>query len=844
MINCFVFDDKLYRYHFEFCGFQEECNVKRRTKDDRSRRKDDKKSSEPHMKILSHVSSTEEKLEVMCKKYSQVTDENRRLSLALKHSEKKVEVLLREREQFHAERNKSIMTRKRLENLCRELQKQNKVVKNESLQRVKEQEEIRKDLSEKFQGGLAQITTLMNQNIEKNAKMYEENLEINKKFKTVYEQVEQKEQQLLKVHQQMKLDLQVADAKLAKVKMEATAEKEALLKEKQQLLFKISEYQAQIKELQTTEVGLRSEISMYTDKYDEFQSALHKSNKIYGEFNVEMEKMTKKMHVLEKETSVWKQRWAKSHDALVTMATDKQARDGEIATLSKKVSLLQDLCKMFQSERTKLLVQLKIQGNRTQTPLPESPIASTDPQDVEKQTNELPNLDNTIEQLQVSLTSVSEDMRKDLDMNLQTANDIAVTNQELEAAKVELYEENTERSQTVAEDAAGDSNEDCNSSESKAETSKLFHLNSIVLDNVTETNIENEELTDAITDTHEESFKSVESLNSEENAMTITEITHDESFRSIESLNPEETDKDQVAELLIKEKNEEINKATEFLEDTSDTSGIVVEKQIQPQINAEETEDEAEVKKRNEVSELNSILQPELKLDISNNELLQVVDLLEKEAESLQKNEQSTNEEVECQTIEKVDNSSRNYENATNEIVEENKSAEDAHTNSNEVRTSLNNLTLDSSAVTVEGNIETVVETKADINNCEPSTESISALVENIPEVSKTTDTSATKDIMLIINDESKVATETANKVINNSELVDTIDIQLTKDPPSIDEGTAGAELATCSSATKDTIVPSKIPADTSSTSKSDRVEEKLRRPIKVTIATLLELLR
>lgn len=86
---------------------------------------------------------------------------------------------------------------------------------------------------------------------------------------------------------------------------------------------------------------------------------------------------------------------------------------------------------------------------------------------------------------------------------------------------------------------------------------------------------------------------------------------------------------------------------------------------------------------------------------------------------------------------------------------------------------------------------------------------------------------------MLIINDESKVATETANKVINNSELVDTIDIQLTKDPPSIDEGTAGAELATCSSATKDTIVPSKIPTETSSTSKSDRVEEKLRRPIK-----------
>lgn len=389
--------------------FQEEYNTKKRTKEERLKKKDEKKPADQHLRILSHISSTDDKLDVMCKKYSQVVDENRRLSLALKHSEKKVELLLREREQLQIERNKGIMARKRLENLCRELQKQNKLVKNESLQRVKEQEEIRKDLSEKFQGGLAQITTLMNQNIEKNAKMYEENLEINKKFKEVYEQVEQKEQQLLKVHQQMKVDLQIADAKLAKVKMEATAEKEALLKEKQQLLLKMTEYQVQIKELQATEIGLRSEISMYTDKYDEFQNALNKSNKIYDEFNVEMEKMANKMYTLEKETTLWKQRWANSHDALVAMATDKQARDAEMATLSKKLTLLQDLCRMFQCERTKLLAQLKTQNNKSLSP--ESPTVPTESQEIVKymeEMGEIPNLKNTFDQLQAPLTDVSE----------------------------------------------------------------------------------------------------------------------------------------------------------------------------------------------------------------------------------------------------------------------------------------------------------------------------------------------------------------------------------------------------------------------------------------------------
>lgn len=69
--------------------------------------------------------------------------------------------------------------------------------------------------------------------------------------------------------------------------------------------------------------------------------------------------MSKKILKLEKETNMWKQRWEKSHHALLEMATDKQTRDAEIATLNRKCSLLQELCKAFQKERTTLLDQLK-----------------------------------------------------------------------------------------------------------------------------------------------------------------------------------------------------------------------------------------------------------------------------------------------------------------------------------------------------------------------------------------------------------------------------------------------------------------------------------------------------
>ena len=55
---------------------------------------------------------------------------------------------------------------------------------------------------------------------------------------------------------------------------------------------KLSEYQNRIKELQSVETNLRSQVSLYTDKYNEFQTALSKSNEIFNGFNKEMEKVS------------------------------------------------------------------------------------------------------------------------------------------------------------------------------------------------------------------------------------------------------------------------------------------------------------------------------------------------------------------------------------------------------------------------------------------------------------------------------------------------------------------------------------------------------------------------
>jgi hypothetical protein len=69
--------------------------------------------------------------------------------------------------------------------------------------------------------------------------------------------------------------------------------------------------------------------------------------------------MSKKICKLEKETSSWKQRWEKSHQALLEMAADKQQRDGELALATRQLAQLQKLCRTLQAERTSLLAQIK-----------------------------------------------------------------------------------------------------------------------------------------------------------------------------------------------------------------------------------------------------------------------------------------------------------------------------------------------------------------------------------------------------------------------------------------------------------------------------------------------------
>lgn len=72
---------------------------------------------------------------------------------------------------------------------------------------------------------------MMTDNADKNTKLKEDNTEMSNKFKYILEQYEIREQQMEKISKQMDLVTQLNDAKLAKSKVEALADKEKFMTE-------------------------------------------------------------------------------------------------------------------------------------------------------------------------------------------------------------------------------------------------------------------------------------------------------------------------------------------------------------------------------------------------------------------------------------------------------------------------------------------------------------------------------------------------------------------------------------------------------------------------------------
>lgn len=240
------------------------------------------------------------------------------------------------------------------------------------MSKLKEEEDKRKETQAAFQKQINDIMGMIQESKESNEKLQDDKSKMAEHFKHLVDQTQAKQKEIEKFDQKMDLALKLNEAKLTKTQMEAALDKEQMLKERHDMLVELKTCRQELNELQSREKLLQDQLAVYTDKYQEFQSSFAKSNDIFVTYKKEMEKMSKNVLKLEKESLTWKIKFEKSNVALLDMAAEKQMRDQILHKTTRQFIQLQKLCRTFQAERLVLTAALT-ENNIPVPPMPEVP---------------------------------------------------------------------------------------------------------------------------------------------------------------------------------------------------------------------------------------------------------------------------------------------------------------------------------------------------------------------------------------------------------------------------------------------------------------------------------------
>ncbi|XP_066106321.1 gamma-taxilin isoform X1 [Saccopteryx bilineata] len=312
------------------------------------------------MQALNTLSTPEEKLAALCKKYADLLEESRNVQKQMKILQKKQAQIVKEKVHLQSEHSKAILARSKLESLCRELQRHNKTLKEENMQQAREEEERRKEATAHFQITLNEIQAQLEQHDIHNAKLRQENIELGEKLKKLIEQYALREEHIDKVFKHKELQQQLVDAKLQQTTQLIKDADEKHQREREFLLKEATESRHKYEQMKQQEVQLKQQLSLYMDKFEEFQTTMAKSNELFTTFRQEMEKMTKKIKKLEKETIIWRTKWENNNKALLQMAEEKTVRDKEYKAFQIKLERLEKLCRALQMERNELNQKVEV----------------------------------------------------------------------------------------------------------------------------------------------------------------------------------------------------------------------------------------------------------------------------------------------------------------------------------------------------------------------------------------------------------------------------------------------------------------------------------------------------
>lgn len=298
-----------------------------------------------HRKLSTLVSETDteiDKVTLLQRKYTSLFQDMQRLEREHARQRIKSEKSLRESTTAKIEFNKAVNMKHKLETLCRELQKENKRVKEDSKRLAQSEQQKRVELNNKFETTIFEIKTKMDEDSGLTGKRRLDDNDLKVKFKSFLEQYEIREK-----HFHNSLRVKELEIRLNQAQAEKSQKTSDLNEQRAKTLH------AQVSTFSETESELRSQLNIYVEKFKQVEDTLNNSNDLFLNFRKEMETMTRKTKKLEKENALIRSKCDTANKNILEMAEERAKYRKEIDALKQKSVKLENLCRALQNERSK-----------------------------------------------------------------------------------------------------------------------------------------------------------------------------------------------------------------------------------------------------------------------------------------------------------------------------------------------------------------------------------------------------------------------------------------------------------------------------------------------------------
>ncbi|KAI8614947.1 myosin-like coiled-coil protein-domain-containing protein [Chytriomyces sp. MP71] len=342
-----------------------------------------KKESREISIIAESHRSPEERIRSIQARYMELFQSCKRLEREQLRTQKIQAAERKERDTLKADLHKVNIQKQKIENLCRELQKENRKVKEKCETIVQSQKQEREELSTKFVSTISEIRSEITQvrtvvgipdspettDSISIASVYD--TAIKEKLMNFFNQWNAREKQFEAAISSSGMENRLLEAKVEQQKQVVAEDS-----------LRISNLKSQIASFLNTERDLRRQLQVYVDKFRQVEETLNKSNELFSTFRIEMEAMTSKTKRLESDNLNLKARLDAINSSMVQIAQERNKTRKIIDAARFGKEKLESLCRALQAERNELrkrLSQYESPLNVAVTNLPPPiPLASMD----------------------------------------------------------------------------------------------------------------------------------------------------------------------------------------------------------------------------------------------------------------------------------------------------------------------------------------------------------------------------------------------------------------------------------------------------------------------------------